>query len=361
MALKAGRDKRETTVASLGCNMKRDFAHPPRDTRLAKRSAADSMGVLAYSMASPRLTSLAAFFILLLSAFRSHAADAAAYVISDSTTGFILEEYHADKKLPIASLTKIATAMVVLDWSEASNSDLGQMATVPPEAAQIAAGGGAGLQPGISCSLRDLLYAALMQSDNVAALTLADHVGRAIGGNGAPVDNFVVQMNALARTKGMKNTKFLNPHGLDNLERSVPYSSAEDLAKLTAYAMANSAFRFYVSQRERKIAVSSPAGGQSAYLLRNTNELLGVNSIDGVKTGTTTRAGQCLIISCGKPPDSRQEGETHIITPRRLNVVVLNAPNRFPLAQSLLARGWQLYDSWAGAGRPAKGWKAPRL
>ena len=91
-----------------------------------------------------------------------------------------------------------------------------------------------------------------------------------------------------------------------------------------------------------------------------TNELLGINSIDGVKTGTTARAGQCVVISAVKPPDSRQQGETHIITPRRLNVVVLGAVNRFPLAQSLLARGWQLYDSWAAAGRPAKGWKPPR-
>src|SRR5207249_1645425 len=123
----------------------------------------------------------------------------------------------------------------------------------------------------------------------------------------SPVDSFVIQMNALARTKGMKNTKFLNPHGLDNLDRSVPYSTASDLARLTSYAMANSAFRFYVSQRERKITLFT-ATGQNAYLLRNTNELLGVNSIDGVKTGTTARAGQCLIISAAKPPDIRQEG-----------------------------------------------------
>ena len=312
-------------------------------------------------MAFSRLAPCALLFTLLILAVQSRASDAAAYVISDSTTGFILDQYHGDKKLPIGSLTKIATAMVVLDWSEASNSDLGQIATVPANAAQIAATQGAGLQPGDGCSLRDLLYAALMQSDNVAALTLADYVGRGLGSSsGSPVDTFVVQMNALARTKGMKNTRFLNPHGLDNLERSVPYSTAEDLAILTSYAMANSAFRFYVSQRERKITVISAARGQSAYLLRNTNELLGINSIDGVKTGTTSRAGECLIISAGKPPESRQEGETSVITPRRLNVVVLKAPNRFPLAQSLLARGWQLYDSWAAAGRPAKGWKPPR-
>jgi len=311
-------------------------------------------------MALSKFAPVALLFTLLALAVPTHADEAAAFVVADSTTGFILEQAHADKKLPIGSLTKIATAMVVLDWSEASKSDLGQLATVPPEAAQIAGGQSTGFQPGDRATLRDLLYAALMQSDNVAALTLASHVGQAIGGGASPVDSFVVQMNALAKTRGMKNTKFLNPHGLDNLERSVPYSTAADLAKLTSYAMANSAFRFYVSQRERKITIQSANGGQSAYLLRNTNELLGVNSIDGVKTGTTARAGQCVIISCGKPPDSRQEGETHIITPRRLNVVVLGATNRFPLAQGLLARGWQLYDSWAAAGRPAKGWKPPR-
>jgi D-alanyl-D-alanine carboxypeptidase (penicillin-binding protein 5/6) len=298
---------------------------------------------------------------VLLFAVPTHAQEAAAYAIADSTTGFILESSNGQKKLPIASLTKIATAMVVLDWSTASSAELSQLATVPPSAARLAAAQGVGLQPGDRVALRDLLYAALMQSDNVSAETLADHVGRAIGGSaGSPVDNFVVQMNALAHTKGMLKTKFLNPHGLDNLERSIPTSTAEDLAKLTAYAMDNSAFRFYVSQRERKIGFTTANGEQTSYLLRNTNELLGINAIDGVKTGTTARAGQCLIISAAKPPESREENGKHFITPRRLNVVVLGAVNRFPLAQSLLARGWQDYDAWAAAGRPAKGWKPPR-
>jgi D-alanyl-D-alanine carboxypeptidase (penicillin-binding protein 5/6) len=311
-------------------------------------------------MALSQFAPVALLLTSLALAVPSHAGDAAAYLIADNTTGFVLEQYRGDKKLPIGSLTKIATAMVVLDWSEASNSDLGQLATVPDGAAQVAAAQGAGLQPGDRCSLRDLLYAALMQSDNVAALTLANHVGQAIGGPGGPVESFVVQMNALARTRGMKNTKFLNPHGLDAVERSVPYSTAADLAKLTSYAMGNSAFRFYVSQRERKITILSANGGQNAFLLRNTNELLGINGIDGVKTGTTARAGECVIISSPRAPESRQQGETSIITPRRITVVVLGATNRFPLAQSLLARGWQDYDSWAAAGRPARGWKPPR-
>ena len=327
-------------------------------------------------MALPHFAKILAALAALAFAAAAHA-QTAAYVISDSTTGFILEQSGAAKKLPIGSLTKIATAMVVLDWAAASKADLGQLATVPQSAVRVSGGQGVGFQPGDQCSLRDLLYAALMQSDNVAAETLASHVGRALGARGGMTDEdtFVAQMNALARHLGMLRTRFINPHGLDHLERTVPYSTAEDLAKLTGYAMANSAFRFHVSQKERRIAISpaqpppsvegptaapGPASTPSSYLLRNTNELLGSNGIDGVKTGTTARAGQCVIISAGKAPESRAEGGQQIITPRRLNVVVLGSANRFDTAARLLQHGWQLYDSWAAAGRPFKGWKAPR-
>ena len=303
--------------------------------------------------------------ILLALATASHAlaADAAAYAICDSTTGFILEEFNGAQKLQIGSLTKIATAMVVLDWSASrgpEGSDLGRLASIPDSALPIAAPEGVGFEPGDSCSLRDLLYASLMQSDNVAAATLAEHVGHALGGgNASPVVTFVAQMNALARKLGMTRTRFINPHGLDRLESTLPFSTAEDLSKLTAYAMANSAFRFYVSQKERKISILGGQNGQREYLLRNTNELLGVNAIDGVKTGSTARAGQCVIISAAKAPESRQQGEVHIVTPRRLNIVVLGSPNRFNFAVALLNRGWHLYDLWSAAGRPNR-WKAPR-
>ncbi len=290
-------------------------------------------------------------------------AEAAAYAVTDHTTGLVLESANAQKKLQVGSLTKIATAMVVLDWSEAQKRDLSELAVVPGSAGSLRETQGVGFAPGDRCSLRDLLYSALMQSDNPAAETLADHVGRALGSSAegvAPVDTFVAQMNALAKRLGMPRTKFLNPHGLDSLERSLPYSTAEDLAKLTAYAMNNPAFRFYVSQKERKITLHLPAGEQSAYLLRNTNELIGTQGIDGVKTGMTRRAGQCLIVSAVRAPESRQEGDQVVITPRRLNVVVLGAKNRFEEAAQLLARGWQSYDLWAAAGRPPKGWPPSR-
>lgn len=285
----------------------------------------------------------------------------AAYVISDSTTGFVLEQFGGTKKRPIASLTKVATALVVLDWAAQTKADLSQLATVPTTAGRLGPSQGVGFQPGDQCSLRDLIYAALMQSDNVAAETLAVHVGAELRSGQLPApDAFAAQMNALARQLGMLQTRFLNAHGLDHLERSVPYSTAADLAKLTSYAMGSTAFRFYVSQKERKITFTTAAGEPSAYLLRNTNELLGSHAIDGVKTGSTARAGQCVIVSAAKAPESRQQGNEHIITPRRLNVVVLGSSDRFNVASGLLQRGWLLYNSWAAAGRPMQGWKPPR-
>ncbi len=286
-------------------------------------------------------------------------AQAAAYAIGDSTTGFVLDSAAGNKKLQIGSLTKIATAMVVLDWADSQQPDLAQLATVPESAQALSGGEGIGLRPGDRCSLRDLLYAAMMQSDNLAAQTLADHVGGAMKGRAEvpAVTHFVAQMNALARRLNMSHTRFLNAHGLDSLEKSLPYSTALDLLKLTQYALSNPSFRFYVSQKERRITIHT-ATGETQYMLRNTNELLGSQSIDGVKTGTTRLAGACLILSATRPPESRQNGETHVITPRRLNVVLLNSPNRFPAGSELLTKGWRLYDSWAEAGRPARGWHA---
>ena len=299
------------------------------------------------------LTLLVATCVLPL---RQASAQAGAWVVADSATGFILDSSNPAKKLQIGSLTKVATAMVVLDWVEAEHRDINEFASVPNSASGLNTAPGVGLTPGDRVTLRDLLYAALMQSDNEAAETLAVYVGSTLG-RGSASEAFVAQMNALARRLGMTRTRFLNPHGLDGLERSDPYSTAEDLAKLVAYAMDSSAFRFYVSQKERKITIETATSGQTVYLLRNTNELLGQNSIDGVKTGTTRKAGGCLAISAARPPESRQEGEKHIITPRRLNVIVLGSADRFGIASGLLQRGWQRYDAWAAAGRPLKGWK----
>ena len=280
---------------------------------------------------------------------------ASAYIVIDHHSGHVLKEFNANKKLQVASLTKIATAVVVLDWANASGQNLDQIATVPQLRPELSNAQGIQWFPGDRASLKDLLYAALLQSDNLAAETLAYHVGRALsGGNDAELHSvsFVSQMNALARKLNMLNTRFLNPHGLENLERKLPYSTAEDMAKLSAYAMSNPAFLFIVSQRERKIAVQRTDASKLDYKLINTNQLVGKHSIDGLKTGTTKRAGECLAISAARSPEVKKDGETFFITPRRLEIVVLGSSNRFPEAESLLKEGWSEHESWVAAGRP---------
>src|SRR6266699_2646337 len=301
------------------------------------------------------------FFAFLASAAIVRSAAAAqAYVIVDAQTGYIFEEQEPRKKLQIGSLTKIATASVVLDWAERKSGDLNQVVTIPQEAFAGTLENNIGFQPGDSITLRDLLYAALVQSDNIAAYTLAHHVGSQLGsllsGEGTskmtPVDAFVTQMNALAKQLKMERTRFVNPHGIDYKVRPLPYSTAEDMARLTRYAMNKASFRFYVSQRERQISFSR-AGHQLNYLLRNTNELLGKNGIDGVKTGRSTRAGDCLILYANLESEVVRNGQTETVYPRHLMVVLLGSTNRFGEAEALLQRGWQLYDQWAAAGRLA--------
>lgn len=286
------------------------------------------------------------------------AAAAAAFAVMDAASGRILLGSNADARLQVGSLTKVATAMVVLDWLDLTKRSADQMATVPPDAAALGGQNPVGFQPGDQATVRDLLYAALLQSDNIAALTLATHVGRQLespGGNpekSTPEIRFVAQMNALARRLRMANTLFTNPHGLEGNERKLPYSTAADLARLTRYAEEKSQFRFYVSQKERVITIVHPDGEPTQYQLQNTNELLGTDGIDGVKTGRTRRAGDCVIISAARAPESIQQGSKYIITPRRLIVVVLGAQSRFDIAANLLRRGWQAHESWVAQGRP---------
>jgi len=303
----------------------------------------------------------AVFFTFLASAaFPRSAVAAQAYVIVDSKTGYILEQQEPRKKLQVGSLTKIATASVVLDWAEQKSGDLNQVVTIPQEAFVGIVENNIGFQPGDSITLRDLLYAALVQSDNIAAYTLAHHVGSKLGSflpgdvssKLTPADAFVAQMNALAKQLKMERTRFVNPHGIDKNVRPMPYSTAEDMARLTRYAMNKASFRFYVSQKERQI--SFDRGGQRLnYVLRNTNELLGKNGIDGVKTGRTSRAGDCLILSANREPELLKQGQMITVFPRHLIVVLLGSTNRFGEGAGLVERGWRLYDQWAASGRVA--------
>jgi serine-type D-Ala-D-Ala carboxypeptidase (penicillin-binding protein 5/6) len=306
-----------------------------------------------------RLLFIALTALALLANFRTAVA-AQAFIVVDSQTGYVLEEQKGKDKRQIGSLTKIATAAVTLDWAEHKGGNLNQAVIIAPQAFVGTLENNIGFQPGDVIALRDLLYAALVQSDNIAAYTLADYIGSQIesvvpvtsGSKMTPVDVFVTQMNALAKQLKMERTRFVNPHGVDENVKPIPYSTAEDVARLTRYAMNKASFRFYVSQKERQISFHR-GGRELHYLLRNTNELLGAHGIDGVKTGRTARAGDCLVVSANRESEILKQGENVTIFPRHIIVVLLGSSNRFGEGTQLVARGWQLYDQWAAAGRLA--------
>ena len=295
-----------------------------------------------------------ALITVLTAAFALSTADAAeSYIIVDDETGHILDSANPNERRQIASLTKIAAAMVALDWAAATNSSLATEVEVPAGISGVGGENPCGLQPGDRVSLRDLIYAALMQSDNHAAYALAYNVGARLPNNAKldPVGNFTAHMNALARKLRMKRTLFLNPHGIDNMENP-PYSTAADLARLTMYAGDNAAFNFGVSQTSREISITAPDGTRRAYQLQNTNQLLGQEGIDGVKTGRTSRAGDCVILSSDRDPQAVNVNGQTVAIPRRIKVVVLGSPDRFGEGLGLVRRGWELHDRWTAQGRP---------
>ena len=102
---------------------------------------------------------------------------AESYIIVDCQTGHVLESQKQDEKLPVASLTKVATAVVALDWAQVNNSNLSAIVEISPRALTAGGMNPVGFQAGDRLSLRDLIYCALLASDNVAATALAEAVG----------------------------------------------------------------------------------------------------------------------------------------------------------------------------------------
>lgn len=299
-------------------------------------------------------------FIALVATGAARCASAAqAYIVVDSKTGYILQEQESKQKRQVGSLTKIATAAVVLDWIEHKSGSLTDVATIPPQAFVGVTENHIGFQPGDRVELRDLLYAALVQSDNIAAYTLGSHVGAQLQSVAPAAENskkissadiFVSQMNALAKTLKMEKTRFVNPTGIDQNVKPTPFSTAEDMARLARYVMNKASFRFYVSQKERQISFDHQ-GQKRNYILRNTNELLGRDGIDGVKTGETAKAGQCLILSANREAEVVTEGQMTTVYPRHLIIVLLGSTNRFGEGDQLARSGWQVYDQWVAGGR----------
>ncbi|BCS81267.1 D-alanyl-D-alanine carboxypeptidase family protein [Anaerocellum diazotrophicum] len=194
-------------------------------------------------------------------------------------TGKILFEKNKDLKLPMASTTKIMTAILVLE-----NCDVNKEIEIPPQAVGVP-GSSMYLEKGEKLKIIDLLYGLMLSSGNDAAVALAI----ATAGD---VKKFVNLMNKKAKELGLSNTVFSSPHGL---EQGQHYTTAHDLAKLTAYAMRNPVFRQIVKTKEKEVPWTTRPYNR---ILRNKNKMLRLYpGADGVKTGFTKKAGRCLVTS----------------------------------------------------------------
>ncbi|CAG7641627.1 D-alanyl-D-alanine carboxypeptidase family protein [Paenibacillus allorhizosphaerae] len=207
----------------------------------------------------------------------STGAEAAALI--DVTSGRIVYSAKGDKPMRIASLTKVMTAIVAIDHGTLSDTAKVSKNAFGKEGSSIY------LKLGEEMNLKDLLYGMMLRSGNDAATTIAEHVG-------GSVEGFAYLMNEKARMLGMTNSSFKNPSGLDEEGH---YSTANDMAKLTAYALKNPVFQEIVKTKVKKV----PNPNESwDYTWVNKNKLLSMyEGADGVKTGYTKLAKRCLISS----------------------------------------------------------------
>lgn len=205
------------------------------------------------------------------------ATSAAAFALIDAASGTLLAEKNADERRPMASTTKIMTALLVIE-----SLPLDTVITVPEEAVGVE-GSSIYLYKGEQLSVKTLLYGLMLSSANDAAVALAI----AVAGD---VPAFVAKMNERAAALGLADTHFCNPNGLHD---EAHYTSARDLAHLTAYALSNEVFAEIVQTKR----YAAPQNGTDATrLFINHNRLLRtLDGAVGVKTGFTRAAGRCLV------------------------------------------------------------------
>lgn len=224
-------------------------------------------------------------------------AAARAWVLTDLESGERLAGERDGRRLPIASTTKVMVGLVVLDLASSGAVDLDEEVVVSEEAAFYANPiySNVGLLAGDSLSVRELLMATMISSGDDAVYALAEHLG---GGEGdAGVDRFVEKMNEKAAKRGLKDSHFTNPIGLDAKEH---YSSASDLARTTQLAFEHPEFRKMVATPYATITTQD-----REIPLSNTNELLSSYApTTGVKTGTTPAAGSSLVASAASGDES---------------------------------------------------------
>ncbi len=239
---------------------------------------------------------------------------AKAMTVMDVETGRVLYSKNNDKKLPMASTTKIITAIVAIE----KNPDLGAVVTIGKDCVGVE-GTSIYLKEGETLTLEELLFGLMLRSGNDAAEAIAIHTS-------GSVEKFVEQCNLFVQKLGAKNTHLENPHGLPDDNH---YTTAFDLALISAYALKNEKFAEIVSTTEKKI--ESVLNGASNRKLQNKNKLLkNMPEATGVKTGYTKKAGRCFV-------GSAKKNNMHLVC------VVLDCAKMFEECQLLLEKGFSEY------------------
>ena len=203
-------------------------------------------------------------------------ASAQAEIAMELTTGTILTEGNAHARLPMASTTKILTAIIVIE-----DCNLDEEITVPNEAVGVE-GSSIYLQKDEKIDIRDLLYGLMLRSGNDSAAALAIH-------HSGSIENFAAVMNERAKKIGAMNSNFKNPSGLPDDEH---YTTAYDLCTIASYAMKNETFKEIVS--------TTNYTGKYKHFVNKNKLLYKYEGANGIKTGYTIKAGRCLVSSAEK-------------------------------------------------------------
>lgn len=258
-----------------------------------------------------------------------------AWAIADRESGEVLFSEHADERRHIASTTKIMTAYIVLALAADDPKVLNETLTFSSRADETR-GSTSGIRAGESLPVREVLFGLLLPSGNDASVALAEHFGHrldpAATDSDDPLELFVRHMNHTAAELGMTRTEFRNPHGLPHDEH---LSTARDLLILAKAALELPRFADYVRTRQRGCTVSGPGGYSRNVIWKNTNRLLAIDGYGGVKTGTTTPAGACLVSTATR-------------NQRQLLQVILgsaSSPGRYVDSRNLYRWAWTQLES----------------
>jgi len=240
-----------------------------------------------------------------------------AVLFTKDRNGSILYQKNIDKRLPIASLTKLMTAMIVIDKYPLEKEIIVSQEDVWTE------GESGRLSPGEKTSIKNLLYLSLLVSSNDAASTLARVIGE---------KKFVELMNEKVKEIGLLNTHFANSHGLDDKEN---FSTAKDLAILTQYSLVNYPSLWEILKIEEIDLFSQDhLGRQILHHVRNTNKLLSEPYVLGGKTGYTQEAKDTMILVSKAP--GKVEGN--------IVLVILGVDNRIQRTKTLydwILKAWR--------------------